>query len=166
MNRLQHALNYAKTNRVRQWVYFIKCQQFVKVGIAYNPQTRLIQMQTGCPFKLEMLHCYPCEDALVAERMLHKKYGQHWERGEWFAMPESEIELLQRMELERVPIRQEVVPPKPRRLFRNDTFDAYGRRVRPWIVGGYWHVQALERIEACALPRSASLAGRPSVPMV
>ena len=108
--RLSAALNYAANHVRKRYVYFIKCHDFVKVGIAHDVFMRLSMMQTGCPYKLELIHYYACPDAAAAERELHDLYGKHWERGEWFKLPVEEIAALQRKE---VAMRPKPIPKPP-----------------------------------------------------
>lgn len=66
------------------YIYFIKSDDYVKVGHAKYPYSRLKELQTGNPIKLELLIEFP-EDP-VKESQLHryiKKNGQHY-RSEWF----------------------------------------------------------------------------------
>jgi hypothetical protein len=41
-----------------QYVYLIKCQQFYKIGVANDVESRLAQLSTGNPFPLEVKVIY------------------------------------------------------------------------------------------------------------
>lgn len=59
----------------------------VKVGITCAPERRLATIQTGCPFKIEILHlrkCFYREHALEHEESFHRVYREHRLAGEWF----------------------------------------------------------------------------------
>jgi len=57
---------------------------FVKIGYSTNPNKRLSGIQTGCPFKLEILKVY--NGNLQLEKALHKKYKEYNTNGEWFRL--------------------------------------------------------------------------------
>jgi hypothetical protein len=73
---------------VTTYVYVIgRDEGPVKVGITTNLIARLRSMQTGCPFKLQLLYAMPAENrdnALWHERIFHDVYAEHRLEGEWF----------------------------------------------------------------------------------
>lgn len=76
--RLQHLAPILKAKVRMQFIYVIRCEDFIKVGIADNPKARLIQMQTGNPFKLELLNVMRTSDPLRDERAIHDALGKRW----------------------------------------------------------------------------------------
>lgn len=59
----------------------------VKIGIAGNPQFRLRELQTGCPFRLKVFAQFKITNrssALKLERQIHKRLGRVQLEGEWF----------------------------------------------------------------------------------
>ena len=70
------------------YIYFIKCCDFVKIGYSSNPKKRLSDMQVGSPYQLKMLCAVPykgdIEDVKIEEKMLHFEYREFRYRGEWF----------------------------------------------------------------------------------
>lgn len=59
----------------------------VKVGISDYPGGRLNTLQTGCPFKIEILHLAEMRDrnhALWHEANFHEVYAEKRLVGEWF----------------------------------------------------------------------------------
>jgi len=77
--------------RKAQTVYFIRCQQYVKIGISMNPAARLQQIRRGggshFPRLLdvetaELIATEP--GGLDRERELHKKFHKLRHTGEWF----------------------------------------------------------------------------------
>jgi Meiotically up-regulated gene 113 len=61
----------------------------VKVGIASKPWQRIKELQTGCPFNLEILFVHPMlerESAIWCEQKFHKAYEEHRTYGEWFEL--------------------------------------------------------------------------------
>lgn len=74
-----------------QYLYLIKCQQFYKIGIANDVQSRLAQLSTGNPFDLEVLAVYGFENAEPVERAIHQKFANSRRRGEWFELDNSQV---------------------------------------------------------------------------
>lgn len=78
------------------WVYFIHAvgTPFTKVGWSIKSDFRVRQLQTGCPYELELLRETPCQ--FEDERELHSiltALGRH-ERLEWFRMTREEAEAI------------------------------------------------------------------------
>lgn len=71
-----------------QWVYFVQAStptDFngpVKIGIALNPSSRLMELQTGNPYLL-LLRGYRA-GGVDLERELHKRFESWRLNGEWF----------------------------------------------------------------------------------
>lgn len=70
--------------RRQNYVYFIKCLDFVKIGIAFDPKDRLSQLQSGSPLPLTMVSYIKAGAAL--ERVLHKRFSQYRHNREWFKL--------------------------------------------------------------------------------
>lgn len=68
-------------------VYFIRNGNYIKIGVSVDPWKRLSSLQTGNPEPLEMLAIMPGSDDL--ESGLHRAFGQHMKRGEWFTENEQ-----------------------------------------------------------------------------
>lgn len=67
-----------------QYLYIIKCQEFYKIGIANDIESRLAQLSTGNPYPLEVEIYYAFDNAEIVERSLHQRYKEQRQRGEWF----------------------------------------------------------------------------------
>lgn len=66
-------------------IYFIKAGEYIKIGHTTVPvETRISQLQTGCPEKIELLFCV--EGGLRFEKKLHRFYKKYHTHGEWFKM--------------------------------------------------------------------------------
>ena len=74
-----------------QYLYLIKCQQFYKIGIANDVQSRLAQLSTGNPFELEVLAVYGYENANAVEAAIHQRYSDVRQRGEWFGLDDHDV---------------------------------------------------------------------------
>lgn len=69
-----------------QSLYLIKCQQYYKIGVAADVESRLAQLSTGNPFPLEVETVYTFDNAEVVERAIHQKLKSKRVRGEWFEL--------------------------------------------------------------------------------
>lgn len=84
-DRLTHALNYQP--RYREFIYFIKCQSFVKIGRARDVMARVQLLQIGNPHKLKLLGCFGSDNVKDEERQIHAELLRYHRRGEWFEVP-------------------------------------------------------------------------------
>lgn len=73
------------------YCYFIRATEhdFVKIGYTTNVEARLVNLQTGCPYDLEIMHVL--RGAESTELFFHKKFAKSHVRGEWFRLS-GEIE--------------------------------------------------------------------------
>lgn len=63
-----------------------------KIGVTKGSiEKRILELQTGNSTELHITNwhktCYPFR----VEKMLHSKYGQYREHGEWFSLPDEEV---------------------------------------------------------------------------
>ena len=66
-------------------IYFIQCGENGPIKIGYTDngvETRMAQLQTGCPYELRLLWVYTGND--LTESQLHKEFAHERIRGEWF----------------------------------------------------------------------------------
>lgn len=71
----------------KNYVYFISDGEFVKIGVAKNPEKRLNDLQTANARKLSILCKIPTKsdkDAYMLEGRLHFEYSAFAKNGEWF----------------------------------------------------------------------------------
>lgn len=71
----------------QEYVYVIHATgtNRIKLGFSTKPKERLAQLQTGSPFPLQMLACWPGSRA--RENRLHRYMAQFRQVGEWFEAP-------------------------------------------------------------------------------
>lgn len=64
----------------------------IKIGVTTNLAKRLATLQTGCPWRLQVMGVTYRPDAYQMERWLHEHFGEYRIRsdGEWFLPPEGE----------------------------------------------------------------------------
>jgi hypothetical protein len=75
-------------------VYFCRVRGHdtpIKIGYSANTPRRVGQLQTGSPFKLELVRVIPAEMARVVETSLHQKYQSARVYREWFRIDESVV---------------------------------------------------------------------------
>lgn len=71
-------------------IYVIECKSEIpvyKVGYAYNVNQRLKELQTGCPYPLEIVKAIRAFDAPRVEAELHQALDEYRMAGEWFNAP-------------------------------------------------------------------------------
>ncbi len=71
------------------FVYFLRAgnRGAIKIGMAIDVEKRVLELQTGNAFKLNVIAKIPCdnrEQALHIEQQLHKRFAKQRIRGEWF----------------------------------------------------------------------------------
>ena len=74
-------------NPTETYLYFIKCNKYVKIGISQRPLSRLHSIQVGNPYKCRiiLLLKFPSKrEAIEAEETLHQTFHDINKRGEWF----------------------------------------------------------------------------------
>ncbi len=64
-------------------VYFIGCEQAIKIGVAKRVESRLATIQTHCPLKVAVLAVV--EGTRALEQEYHSRFAAHRLHGEWFA---------------------------------------------------------------------------------
>lgn len=72
----------AECRRSQGFVYFMRCGEFVKIGVANNPQKRKKEIETANPFAVELLATIPGGQKREAE--LHRQFKSCRYRREWF----------------------------------------------------------------------------------
>jgi hypothetical protein len=63
-------------------VYFIRCNEFVKIGITLDVKKRLASLQSSCPYPLELLAA--AKGGSLEEYAMHARFRAELVRGEWF----------------------------------------------------------------------------------
>ncbi len=76
------------------WGYFIQGGGFLKIGIAKNPRQRLRELQTGCPYALELIAAFRGDTE--TEKLLHRRFAHLHSQGEWFRATREILEFAQK----------------------------------------------------------------------
>jgi len=72
------------------FVYFVKTKahpQMLKIGKANDVVMRIAQLQTGCPYQLQLIGMLKCKSEMHArtiEQTAHRVFQRARKRGEWF----------------------------------------------------------------------------------
>lgn len=77
------------------FVYFIRALDtpLVKIGHSANPTERLKKLQTGSPYRLELMGVVPCRSlkhSQYVEARAHEYFKKNRRGGEWFKMGKPE----------------------------------------------------------------------------
>jgi hypothetical protein len=91
---IEHQGNMKHLGKRGGWIYFIRCNEFVKIGRCRAKGNRLTALQTGCPYKLTQIAMLASDNAKRDEATLHEMFKAYHERGEWFRLPEDTIRLI------------------------------------------------------------------------
>jgi len=79
-------------------IYFIRSQDFVKIGYSKNPVLRMSGLQTANPNKLELLYSFPSFQ--WREKEIHKDLKKHFINGEWFSYNDEVKRYIEKIEKE------------------------------------------------------------------
>ena len=82
----------------RGFVYVIQCNEFTKIGVAENVDTRMAYLQVGNPYELKLLKAFPSRQPVVDEEKLQRRFGRYHIRGEWFRLPATLLRGLLRLD--------------------------------------------------------------------
>lgn len=78
-------------------VYFIRSGPLVKIGFADDVAARLVQLQTGNPYGLQLVAVLT-EVTSKLERVYHKALAEHRVRGEWFRLAGPVLHLVRHIQ--------------------------------------------------------------------
>lgn len=72
-------------------IYFLACNEFVKIGISENIARRIASIQTGNPNPVRLIAAYRVDDPYAIEAALHAEWKLHRTIGEWFKMTLADV---------------------------------------------------------------------------
>lgn len=75
------------------YVYAVKCDRWVKIGITRNPRARLATYRT-LPTNFERLCLIQSANCRDVEQFLHVRFNRFRTRGEWFELPVGDVHWL------------------------------------------------------------------------
>lgn len=92
-HRLSAALAYKpskpphKSRDRSGFIYFIKLNEFTKIGMATNPQQRLLELSVSSPYPLTLLRSVQTPTMRSSENALHNHFSKYHYAREWFLIP-------------------------------------------------------------------------------
>jgi Meiotically up-regulated gene 113 len=71
-------------------VYLIRMGGYYKIGRSSNPEQRLGYFDS-LPWEPVLLHSFPCAEAGIIEKAIHRKLKKQRVKGEWFKLRKEEV---------------------------------------------------------------------------
>ena len=68
-----------------------------KIGRTNHPRARMNRFGVELPFKTKVIHVLQTDNAILAEKQLHKKYAQFRTNGEWFELSQTQLDEIRAM---------------------------------------------------------------------
>jgi hypothetical protein len=76
----------------RGFIYLVRAHSGeYKIGRAVDVSARLRGLATLAPFDLELIHKFPADNCLLAERILHEQFAGKRIRREWFQLDQIDV---------------------------------------------------------------------------
>lgn len=77
--------------KYKSFIYLLKIDtpdvRLYKIGSTKGSvQKRIYDLQTGCPYRIDLVHKHESEYGQVVERTLHNRYTHLKTHGEWFQL--------------------------------------------------------------------------------
>lgn len=80
------------------YILFISELNVCKIGISENVERRIKQLQTGCPYKIDVVKTFNSPISSKIEKVIHRSYtsnkvdeNEYNLMGEWFNIPVTEV---------------------------------------------------------------------------
>lgn len=74
------------------FVYFIRCEERVKIGFSIQPMNRLTKVNADAPFPCQLLGFVAVDS--FTEEALHARFSAHRVHGEWFAASDEVLDFI------------------------------------------------------------------------
>ena len=74
--------------------------EFVKIGFAKNLKQRMSNIQSGCPYEINLFTCAHAPNYREVEKYLHNYFSGFNSYGEWFSLDGDQLDCLQDFFLE------------------------------------------------------------------
>lgn len=79
---------YPPRMEIATFLYVIRCDEYVKIGVSKNPQDRFRTIATSSPHEMEMVSAFAIppsdRDPRYLEEAIHLGLARYHKRGEWF----------------------------------------------------------------------------------
>lgn len=80
------------------YLMYVKDLNAYKIGVSKNSKKRLKQLQTGCPYNIEIKHIFFSKFAYKVESILHREFNTYKIdidekklNGEWFILTSDQV---------------------------------------------------------------------------
>jgi hypothetical protein len=84
--------------KIPGWVYLVGTEGgFYKIGRTTKVAERLAALNTGTPGGVTLIYAIYTVDSVDLERLFHDAFEEERVRGEWFALPDRDVEWFGRM---------------------------------------------------------------------
>jgi nucleoside 2-deoxyribosyltransferase len=80
--------------QINGYVYILRSGDFIKIGKSKNVDQRLTQISPKTPMPVTLLHTITSDDMSWAEAQLHRHYAHYRTNGEWFLLPQADLDWL------------------------------------------------------------------------
>ena len=80
-----------KRNKKLRIIYFIRCNEYYKIGYTSNFERRLAQYRTHNPFDLIVIATKNTKSCGHYEDDIFKRYSSALHHGEWFKLRETDV---------------------------------------------------------------------------
>lgn len=92
--------NFKGSQKQNGYIYIITSKEFIekdiyKIGLSFNADTRLKQLQTGNPFKLFIHKSFYVNDLYNIEKTIHSFLYDDRLEGEWFRIPDCVLKRIE-----------------------------------------------------------------------
>jgi hypothetical protein len=94
---LIHAFRSARSIHPKS-VYLLKTCNVYKIGIAIDVSARIKALQSACPSTITLVKAWTPSNAREREKLLHNRFQKHRVTGEWFDLPNADVEWLTNLE--------------------------------------------------------------------
>ena len=79
------------------YLYLIRCNEYYKIGIAWDIDNRLNSLQCGNPYELELICAYKITDARECEELFKEVFKDKKHIREWFKLSNKDVEIIKKL---------------------------------------------------------------------
>jgi len=84
---------YSGIHSKKGYIYVLRADNgMCKIGQTTQLNDRIKQLGIQLPYELELVHVIGTDHVINAEQLLHNRYAEKRQRGEWFALSDADLE--------------------------------------------------------------------------
>jgi len=91
--QLKHGKRSCGCTDMGQSIYFIRVNEYVKIGRTRTIMARWATVQTNCPYEAELIRVIP-DTSSGTEKWLHEYFQYLHKQGEWFKYTEEMLTII------------------------------------------------------------------------